>query len=115
MALSSAAQEAIWLRELSSDLGSSQLQPTLIKEDNQSTISTSSTISFENMATMARFVLSTAQPNTCWLTCRPKGLDLKNLRDSEKCVACANHSVNWGGVLMYCVISTVSHMRTLDA
>ena len=34
MALSSVAQEAIWLRELTSDLGNPQLQPTLIMEDN---------------------------------------------------------------------------------
>ena len=39
MALSSVAQEAIWLRELISDLGNPQLQPTLIMEDNQSAIS----------------------------------------------------------------------------
>ena len=39
MALSSVAQEAIWLHELTSDLGNPQLQPTLIMEDNQSAIS----------------------------------------------------------------------------
>ena len=38
MALSSAAQEAIWMRELNSDLGNPQSQPTLIFEDNQSAI-----------------------------------------------------------------------------
>ena len=36
MALSSAAQEAVWMRELNSDLGNLQSQPTLIFEDNQS-------------------------------------------------------------------------------
>ena len=39
MALSSTAQEAVWLRELTSDLGNPQRQPTLIMEDNQSAIS----------------------------------------------------------------------------
>ena len=38
MALSSASQEAIWMRELNSDLGNQQSQPTLILEDNQSAI-----------------------------------------------------------------------------
>ncbi|SMN02585.1 hypothetical protein SPONN_1431 [uncultured Candidatus Thioglobus sp.] len=38
MALSSAAQEAVWIRELNSDLGNPQSQPTLIYEDNQSAI-----------------------------------------------------------------------------
>ena len=39
MALSSAAQEAIWMRELNSDLKNKPSQPTLIYEDNQSAIS----------------------------------------------------------------------------
>ena len=39
MALSKAAQEAVWIRELNSDLGNQQSQPTLIYEDNQSAIS----------------------------------------------------------------------------
>ena len=39
MALSSTAQEAVWMRELNSDLGNQQSQPTLIFEDNQSAIS----------------------------------------------------------------------------
>ena len=39
MALSSTAQEAIWMRELNSDLGNQQSQPILIFEDNQSAIS----------------------------------------------------------------------------
>ena len=39
MALSSAAQEAVWIRELISELGNLQSQPTLIYEDNQSAIS----------------------------------------------------------------------------
>ena len=39
MALSSAAQEAIWMRELHSDLRNPQSQPTLIFEDNQSAMS----------------------------------------------------------------------------
>ena len=38
MALLSASQEAIWIRELNSDLGNQQSQPTLILEDNQLTI-----------------------------------------------------------------------------
>ena len=38
MALSSAAQEAVWLRELNSDLGNPQSQPILMYEDNQSAI-----------------------------------------------------------------------------
>ena len=38
MALASAAQEAVWIRELNSDLGNQQSQPTLILEDNQSAI-----------------------------------------------------------------------------
>ena len=41
MALSSTAQEAVWMRELNSDLGNQQSQPTLIFEDNQSSISMS--------------------------------------------------------------------------
>ena len=39
VALSSAAQEAIWMRELSADLKNPQSQSTLILEDNQSAIS----------------------------------------------------------------------------
>ena len=38
MALSSASQEAIWMRELNSDLGNEESQPTVIFEDNQSAI-----------------------------------------------------------------------------
>ena len=69
MALSSASQEAIWMRELNSDLGNQQSQPTLILEDNQSAIamtknpqyhgrsntSTSSFILSENKSVMAKF------------------------------------------------------------
>ena len=32
------SQEAIWMRELNSDLGNERSQPTLILEDNQSAI-----------------------------------------------------------------------------
>ena len=39
MALSSAAQEAVWMRELVSDLGNSPINSTVIFEDNQSAIS----------------------------------------------------------------------------
>jgi hypothetical protein len=39
IALSSAAQEVVWMRELSADLRNPQSQPTLIWEDNQSAIS----------------------------------------------------------------------------
>ena len=39
IALSSAAQEAVWMQELSTDLRNPQSQPTLILEDNQSAIS----------------------------------------------------------------------------
>ena len=67
MALSSAAQEAVWVQELNSDLRDQQSQPILILEDNQSTISmakntadqntsTSNTTSSENRSTVARFV-----------------------------------------------------------
>ena len=73
MALSSAAQEAIWLRELSSDLGNPQ---HLIMEDNQSAISIARNPQFhgrtkhinikyhlfENRSLTTRFVLSTACP-----------------------------------------------------
>ena len=38
MALASAAQEAVWIRELNTDLGNNQTHPTLIMEDNQSAI-----------------------------------------------------------------------------
>ena len=38
MALSSASQEAFWMRKLNSDLGNEQSQPTVILEDNQSAI-----------------------------------------------------------------------------
>ena len=38
MALANAAQEAIWLRQLSNDLGSQSKEPTVIFEDNQSAI-----------------------------------------------------------------------------
>ena len=41
MALSSAAQEAIWMRELNSDLGNRQVKPTVVYEDNQSAIAMS--------------------------------------------------------------------------
>ena len=39
MALSSAAQEAVWLRQLTTDLGNPPETPTTIYEDNQSAIS----------------------------------------------------------------------------
>ena len=39
MALASAAQEAVWMRELNSDLCNQPSEPTLIFEDNQSAIS----------------------------------------------------------------------------
>ena len=39
MALSSAAQEAIWMRKLIADLGNPQSQPTVVMEDKQSAIS----------------------------------------------------------------------------
>lgn len=39
MALLCAEQEAIWMQELNTDLGNPQPQPTVIMEDNQSTIS----------------------------------------------------------------------------
>ncbi len=39
MALASAAQEAVWMRELTSDLCNQPSEPTLIFEDNQSAIS----------------------------------------------------------------------------
>ena len=38
MALASAAQEALWLRQLTSDLGCGPTSATLIHEDNQSAI-----------------------------------------------------------------------------
>ena len=38
MALSSAAQEAVWLRQLTTELGSSPETATIIFEDNQSAI-----------------------------------------------------------------------------
>ena len=41
IALSSAAPEVVWMRELSADLRNPQSQPTLILEDNQSAISIS--------------------------------------------------------------------------
>ncbi len=50
MALSGAAQEAIWLRELTSDLGSPQYQPTVIMEDNQSAISMAKNPQFHRRA-----------------------------------------------------------------
>ena len=47
MALSSTAQEAVWMRKLNSDLGNQQSQPTLIFEDNQSAISMAESLQFE--------------------------------------------------------------------
>ena len=41
LALSQAAQEAIWLRQLSTDLLSKPQQPTTVYEDNQAAISMS--------------------------------------------------------------------------
>ena len=41
MALASATQEAIWMRQLTTDLKSAPDKPTIILEDNQSAISTS--------------------------------------------------------------------------
>ena len=38
MALTGAAQEAVWLRELATELGAEPTKPTVIHEDNQSTI-----------------------------------------------------------------------------
>ena len=38
MALASAAQEAVWIRELASDLKNGPAEATVIYEDNQSTI-----------------------------------------------------------------------------
>ena len=39
MALAGTAQEALWLRQLTSELGSATTEPLTIYEDNQSTIS----------------------------------------------------------------------------
>ena len=38
MALASAAQEAVWLQHLDSDLNETSVEPTIIYEDYQSTI-----------------------------------------------------------------------------
>ena len=38
VALSSATQEAVWLRRLATELGESPKEPTMIFEDNQSTV-----------------------------------------------------------------------------
>ena len=79
MALSRTAQEAVWIRELNSDLGNQQSQPILIFEDNQSAISMAKNPQFHGrskhinikyhfireQAVMARFVSSIAQPKTC--------------------------------------------------
>ena len=46
IALCSAAQEVVWMRELSSDLGNQQSQRTLIHEDNQSAIAMAKTPQF---------------------------------------------------------------------
>ena len=48
MALASAAQEAIWLRQLTADLNSTQPSATTIFEDNQSAISMAKPPQFHN-------------------------------------------------------------------
>lgn len=52
MALSSAAQEATWIRQLTKDLQNAQVKPTVIHEDNQAAIC------------MAKNHSSTVEPNT---------------------------------------------------
>lgn len=51
MALSSRAQDAVWMRELNSGLGNQQSQPTLIFEDNQSAISKAKNPQFHGRST----------------------------------------------------------------
>ena len=50
LALSSAAQETMWLRRLNSDLGNVQEGPTIINEDNLSAISMSRNPQFHGRA-----------------------------------------------------------------
>ena len=46
VALSSAVQEAMWLRSLLKEIGAAQSQPTVIMQDNQSTIAISNNPQF---------------------------------------------------------------------
>ena len=48
MALSSAAQEAVWLRRLLNDIGLTQETPSLIYEDNRGAIQLSKNAKFHN-------------------------------------------------------------------
>ena len=50
MALSSAAQEAVWFRQLTTDLGNPPETPTTIYEDNQSAISMTKNPKFHGRA-----------------------------------------------------------------
>ena len=61
IALSSAAQEAVWMRDLSADLKNPQPQPTLILEDDQSAISIASHIKYH----FIREQVSNVQLKTC--------------------------------------------------
>ncbi len=51
VALSSAAQESVWLRQLMTELGSGPETPTLIFEDNQSAIAMTKNPQFHGRAT----------------------------------------------------------------
>ena len=50
MALASAAQEAIWMRRLTSDLKSESTEATVIFEDNQSAICMAQNLQFHGRA-----------------------------------------------------------------
>ena len=58
MALSSTAQEAVWMRELKSDLGNQQSQPTLIFEDNQFAISMAENPQFQGRLKTYQYQIS---------------------------------------------------------
>ena len=46
MALASSAQEAVWMRQLSSEIGMEYTKPVIIYEDNQSAIAMKKIFSF---------------------------------------------------------------------
>ena len=58
MALASAAQEAVWMRELNSDLCNQPSEPTLIFEDNQSAISMARNLQFHGRSKHIRYQVS---------------------------------------------------------
>ena len=71
MALSSAAQEAVWLRQLTAELGSSPETATTIFEDNQSAIALTKNPQFHGRAKHIAIIREQVSNRTIELKCCP--------------------------------------------